>query len=241
MGVALRMLRWGCPPFGARSPTCHNIHIVADKAGEVARGRRPPPRPGREAGRPRECRFPPAACPARRNPERGELPCRMADGYHMGQIERPALGEDAQMVSRRAPIQGMCPASPRPTCRYSIFQVAMPCAVRRARQWRCVTQGRIALRPAAAVNNHRDGEGSAALRQAQLAKLQLIGVVRFNQLWVSTRAARRRLATSWSGRRPVAPPARAAAWLEIRSELSKVTLSGCLPSLPITSMPHFWY
>jgi hypothetical protein len=29
----------------------------------------------------------------------------MADGYHMGQIERPALGEDAQMVSRRAPIK----------------------------------------------------------------------------------------------------------------------------------------
>ena len=107
----------------------------------------------------------------------------MADGYHMGQIERPALGEDAQMVSRRAPIKECAGPAAARIADLQILDIPGGDAVcrERARQWRCVTQGRIALRPAAAVNNHRDGEGSAALRQAQLAKLQLIGVVRFNQ------------------------------------------------------------
>jgi len=40
----------------------------------------------------------------------------MADGYHMGQIERPALGEDAQMVSRRVPLDGFAKLSMEPRC-----------------------------------------------------------------------------------------------------------------------------
>jgi hypothetical protein len=68
--------------------------------------------------------------------------------------------------------RGQLPPSSR-TCRYPMFQVTMPFAVC-ALAIGCVARRRIALRPAAAMDDHRDGKGSAGGGKAQLVKLAWI-------------------------------------------------------------------